>query len=293
MVSTQTIRHTEHGPRTPPLGLRFWDLVLERFINDGLLITASAVGFPGLPRIALPNLPEGFGFRTLPGLRLHDSGGGDSTPWSSFPSDRAFLIRMTDPQDRYLPLTFRATAPHPGWLTPPEEFRFASMPQGAFPLFPNPGRDFGSSYLTVRAQLWDPEENRPASWAWVRLRLQMGAQSQLTQTLADHEGRFLIALPKGRTLDSMVEVGRSAPASARLPSHAFASLELSVKYGRLSQGPVPPHFCDILAQPFAHTAGHGLLETRFSPTGVPDSTELELRSSDEPHGRVLVRRGER
>lgn len=291
MISISTARTLESAPRTPPLRLRFWDTVCERFVNDGLLVTAAAVDTPGLPRIALPHLTEGFGFRTLPGAHRHaDLGTADDPSWSDNPLHRPFLIRVSDPQERYLPMSFRATAPHTDWFNPPSLLRFGNLPHGAYPLFLNPDWPLPPAFVSLTGRVWDAEVDAPASWAWVQLRLRIGTSTAIVRGLANSQGRFRVAVPRNPSPNSPTPLDPH-PDLHTIPDRW--TLQLSVHYQRLSTTSHPPTLCEILAQPVATPADHGRLVTRMSLCDPSRDSVYVLGSEGDDSGSIRVTGGSR
>ena len=289
MLVTPAIRELEGVLRTTPLGLRFWDPVLGRHVNDGLLVTAAALDVPSLPRIALPNRTGGLGFRTLPGLRDSDLGASSSAFWSSPPVHRDYLIRMTDTQERFLPLTFRATAPHSGWFTPPFENALDSLPVGSIPLFPDASRSLGPGAIAVRAELWDQIADSPAAWAFVQLRVSTQVGIAIAHGLADHHGHVLAAFPHTEPiLHGRATVLPTEPGNL---NGLTWSLEFAIFYRRLPGDRLPPDLCDILGQPHAGTLDPNALEIRRDVNDLQFGSNLHLRASNDPLGRILIRPG--
>ncbi len=286
MLATQATQELDQIQRTSRLGVRFWDLVYERYVNDGLLVTATAVDVPSLPRIALPNRAGGFGFRTLPGLRDSEFGAGDSPFWASHPVHREYLIRMTDTHERFLPISFRALAPHPDWFTPPGGNHPFPGPDRSIPLFRNPTWSKPAGTVAVRGDLWDLGANTPAAWAFVQIRLSTAIGSAVAQGLADPDGRFVAAFPQSHPMVREVRLSRGSDNGvSETPSW---TLELAVFYRRLTGDRTPPEISQIFRHPQATVIDPPLLLGRGEAWNPESGVDLRLRSLNDHLGRVMI-----
>lgn len=287
MFASPAIRELERVNLTSPLGVRLWDPVSERMISDGLLVTAAATDVPSLPRIGLPNRQNGFVFRSLPGLRDSEFGAGDSPFWASPPIQREFLIRVTDTQDRFLPLAFRAIAPHPGWFTLPGDEHPENRPSDSIPLFPSPAQIAGSAAAAVRADLWDITHDRPAAWAVLEVRAITPTGTTTARGLANADGRVLVAF--GYPESTPPAPSFSPPSGVRGLAAQTWTLEINVYYAGLSSGTLPPDLSEILTQPAAVALDRSAPDTQLHFAELRFGHDLVLRSSGDALGRVLIR----
>jgi hypothetical protein len=202
---------------------------------------------------------------------------------------RDYLIRMTDTQERFLPLTFRATAPHSGWFTPPFENALDSLPIGSIPLFPDASRSLGPGAIAVRAELWDQIADSPAAWAFVQLRVSTQVGIAIAHGLADHHGQVLASFP--HTEPILHGRATALPTEPGNLNGLTWSLEFAIFYRRLPGGRIPPDLCDILGQPHAGTLDPNALEIRRDVNDLQFGSNLHLRASNDPLGRILIRPG--
>jgi len=182
-----------------PLGVRFWDDVLQTVISDGLRVAAYPEGNPGVRTEAISNPSGVFVFHGLPGLHSFEFREGqkswsDLDPWKAAVSFRPFCIEVRDNLRRFLPFLLKVQAPNKGmviWtrggtISPPErETTFVS-------LFSAPTRSIPPGMAVLRAELWDPKEKRPA--ASVLLEATFKGQL-LGHGLADEKGCIVLIFP--------------------------------------------------------------------------------------------------
>lgn len=187
-----------------PLGVRFWDPVLQSVVVDGLKVSAYPAGNPRLRVDAISNPSGVFVFHGLPGLRPFELRQGEKQenpwknidPWSS-PSSisyKRFCIEITDGTGRFLPFLLRVAVPNKNILSwnrcapgsPPD------MENGFVPLFSAPTRSAPPSYAVLRADLWDQAERRPASYALLKASFE---GTHLAQGIADAKGRISLIFP--------------------------------------------------------------------------------------------------
>lgn len=287
MLVTPTLVDLAHPRTSSPLAIRFWDGASERFISDGLLVTAAATDIPSLPRIALPNRSHGFVFRTLPGVRDAGFAAADSPFWATPPTQRTFRIEVTDTKERFLPVLFRANAPHPGWFSPFDGTPPLPLPAASVPLYSSPSRSFGERTAAVRADLWDLDAHRPAAWALLRVRLITPEGITAAQGIANPDGRVLVPLGLPETVPPTQPFRKRT--EALQASSVTWNLDVQVRYGRLPAGPVPPDLRDILAQPAGLAIDPPRPPLLRNATDIAPGLDLNLRSSCDTLGRVLVR----
>jgi hypothetical protein len=192
-----------------PLGLRFWDGVLDRAIADGLEVRAWPAEQPAKVCAATRTRSTVYTFRWLPGMRpiehrRPDPGFFDASP----PGRRTFVVAVTDVLGRFLPVAFAVALPLPYrgvFLARSESSPVESAPPGVH-LFSAPTRSIGERLIAVRGTLEDADRRAPAAWAMVRVDAPHG---RAFHGLADAAGRFAVVFP----YPSLAEGFGGSPAS--------------------------------------------------------------------------------
>lgn len=147
--------------RRAPLGLRFLDLTRGMPVTDGIEVRAWPVAGtgPGFPAVRSP-LSGIYGFRSLPGFRLFETGERPASDWcdpaaGSPPGDTApnFVVSVEDRHQRFLPQALRLCLPRERLME--------------VPLFSAPARAPLPGLAVLRGELWDRTNARPAGWAMV------------------------------------------------------------------------------------------------------------------------------
>lgn len=245
-----------------PLGIRFWDPVLDGQVRDALVVEAWPV--PGLrPRArARRTGSDIYAFHRLPGLldvenRLPAAAG------ASPPAPRPFVVRVVDSARRFLPVAFRVELPLPyrGVFLSDSIFGAAASPIESSPpgflLFSSATRTRPPWLGAVRGELVDRDTGEPVAHALVRVEVAGEPQSY---GLSDETGRFAVFLPYPPPVD--VLSGSPPGGTPALGDRTFP-LTLTV---RSSSGlaPLPgterpgggpqsglPDYAEILGQPAA------------------------------------------
>jgi len=186
MLSPDNTRVLETLEVFSPLGIRFWDPVLDRQVADGLSVRAwptspaAPTGRPGSQaHIARASGTGIYAFARLPGVMP----GGDAS---------TFVVHVTDTRRRYLPLAFRVTLPlEYSGVYPQNPLPSGAQPKGV-PLYSASTRDLPHTVAVVRAWLWDAVGERPARHGRMVVSLDGGAR---WTGLSDGEGRCVVAFP--------------------------------------------------------------------------------------------------
>ncbi len=234
-----------------PLGIRFWDPVLERSVVDGLVVEATPPTGPRTRATALRTRADVWVFRALPGMRavehaLPDPGFSDASP----PKRRPFVVAVSDALERFLPVAFEVQLPLPyrgvflaggGDGSPPQ-------PISGVPLFSAPTRRADERLTAVRGTLEDVDSGAPAAWALVRVDAPHG---RTFHGMADADGRFAAVFPPPPLVEgfggSPASLGDGVPVAER-----GWDVTVQVRYepGRLSALPRAsvPEYRSILDQ---------------------------------------------
>ena len=195
-MSTPIYRVLEQLDTFTPLGLKFWDPVLDRPIVDGLRVTAWPLNSPTQRIVAVRNRSGIHTFRWLPGMRPVEHRYPDPVFFdASVPQRRGFVVTVEDLQSRFLPAAFRVDLPLPyGGVFLAEGS--SSIPQGSTRgvyLFSAPSRRTDERLTAVRGELVVEGTPRlPLPWAHVVIGAPHGAAFH---GLADEAGRFAVFMP--------------------------------------------------------------------------------------------------
>ena len=217
--------------RVAPFGVRFWDIVLERQVSEGLEVTLIPDGRPFLRISAFRNNGGVYVAQDLPGLRSVEFGD-DGFPQSPpSPADvHGFRVEVVDLTGRFHDVSFEASLPTDGLFeamcgSPP------SPPDGLYdvlPLLSLPSRPVPPGFAAVRARLVNPDGTGAHLAA---LEVTAAPGSRTVRGYADVRGEALALLPYpepsgstgsppfepgGKLTDQhwQVEIGASLPASA-------------------------------------------------------------------------------
>jgi len=168
-----------------PLGIRFWDPLLEAQIRDALHVTARPATGRGLVVKAFRTASDVYAFRKLPGLLEY--GLEDAT------TSHRFIIKVEDSRRRFLTAAFAVDLPLPyrgvflsGAVSSP-----SVAPPNGFYLYSAPTRPIPSWLTAVRGELIDRDTGKPAAHAVIHITV--GQKSW--DGLADEAGRFVVLLP--------------------------------------------------------------------------------------------------
>ncbi len=172
-----------------PLGIRFWDLTLNRPISEGLSVNLRPVN-ASAPVLQAKVTPSGvYAFFGLPGLRNveypNSNGFGPPRTFS-------YVVTVQDQMGRYLPTVLVYTLDQTGALLVngvPDDTRGARLAY----LFSAPTRPATPGVAAVSAYLWDQDANSPAAWATVGI--QVGSDPETWVGIADDSGRAVVMVP--------------------------------------------------------------------------------------------------
>jgi hypothetical protein len=198
---TQPMAVIERQFRAAPLGLRFWDEVLDVPVGDGLIVTASPLGNPALVARATVSPSGVYGFCHLPGLAEVEQGAGDAAYWAGVPR-RRFTVSVVDTERRFQSFHFVVAAPTQGIITSVCDVVTAlpvySPPQfqPGIPLYSTPTRPTPPGMAVLRADLWDTVAQAPAAWALVAAQPpSQPSGRQIAWGMADANGRVAVYFP--------------------------------------------------------------------------------------------------
>ncbi|HEY3496563.1 MAG TPA: hypothetical protein VGK73_17815 [Polyangiaceae bacterium] len=254
--------------RSAALGVRFFDPVTKSFVADGLSVTATTLLAPPIRCQAQRNRSHVFVFHRLPGLaRFEFSEAAEGEAFSEPGVD--LRIEVSDGLDRFLPFSFEAGAPERGLFA----LRCVDSPLSpladdpAVDLFSAPAREPGALFARVRAELWDPDQDAPAAWAYVEAQVENGPT---VRGLADERGRVALFFAYPEPID-LVPGTFSRPLALSPPLvEQRWNVELAVHYAPERPPPKVPDLCSAFSRPkallwadFARTVPLEPLELRF------------------------------
>lgn len=196
-----------------PLGIRFWDPVLDNQIRDALTVTARPE-FSPRPVITAYRTRSGvYAFNGLSNMRDIEHGSSRADSVSSPPTSHSFVIEVRDERRRYVDVGFKVDLPlsYKGLFlsnlpsSPP-----SGSPKG-FNLYSAATRTPPALVTAVRGELFAIAADKPAAHALVRITTEDGFS---WFGLADEQGRFAAVMPYPTLIDG---IGGSPTANNRKP----------------------------------------------------------------------------
>jgi hypothetical protein len=260
---------------TAPLGLRFWDTVLDTPVGAGLDVVVFPPANPGLQTSGTSNTTGIYVFHHLPGLRSFERGAGDAAFWASLPPPKSFVVQVQDPSGRFLPCQFEVEVPLVG-IAP---FVCGSPLQlASVPLFSAPTRQPPPGMAVVRAELLDTSSGRPAAFALLELRL---STTLAARGAADAQGRIVLFLaypePTGFAAGSPMSGG------GRALTDQMWTLDLTAAYSPSASAQIFPDQCATLNQAPALLWSDAAQTRQFTQAPLRFGQELILRSGVLPN----------
>ena len=256
-----------------PLGLRFWDAVVDAQIRGGLRVRAWPLPARRPVRDAFRSVSDVYAFQYLPGLvDLERPPSPPAAPPASPPATRPFVVEVRDLERQFLPVAFGVELPLPqrGLFQPPQ----AGSPGGALPgfyLFSSPVRRLAPGVAVVRAELVDAATGRPAPWALVRVSI--AGQSE-RWGLADEAGRVAVQFPLPLLTPGFGHLFASPGGTASPPGPPVAerswAVEVAVFWEPSRLAPLPGTDLPDLAQVFQQAAADVVLGGGSPPATAPE-----------------------
>lgn len=306
MIGTPLGRELERVVTVAPFGFQLWDLIRRCPIRDQLTVVGMTPG--GLLRAATAGPSGTFSLIHRPSSWAFTSGTGDDAFWASPPAVAArWSMNVVDRAGRFLPFTFDvegatrvgkaarevcgigpaasgsdiAGFPEPAG-SPPDD---RSMP--VLPLFSAPARPIPSGFVSISAQLADPD-GRAVAGALVRVKL---PRSRPAFGMSDSRGMAVIAVgyPELEDAHASPPVGTPKPLQRQTWP---VTLEIFSDPGleHASQ----PDLCAVLAQldrQPAHIVGQSPPATSIETTleygmplvvSAPGRSELRIDAASSP-----------
>lgn len=230
------------------LGIRFWDVALDRQITHDLSVTAWPLTAPERVTYASRTQSGIYAFHHLPGMRRWEQATGEEI-MAVDPGDRTrFVIAVTDRQQRYFPVNFPVDLPLPYLGIFPTAVP-ASPPTAAYPgfyLFSAPTRTATAGLAVLRASLVEANSEQPAAYAV----LEAEVQGETWYGLSDERGIVTILFPYPLFTSSL---GASPPGGPPLSEQQW-TVTLRARYEPAAQTALPGAVLPALNSLFAQSA---------------------------------------
>lgn len=221
------------------LGIRFWDIALDRQVRDNLVVRAYPVLGTGPVVSAFHTASGVYGFQGLPGMQaveFTESDSEDTTVPASPSFTKSFYIEVTDKLSRFLPVIFTVELPlsysgvylsddtslpgsSPGTQNPP-----------GFYLFSAPSRIVSPGLASIQAELIEQASGEPAAYAVLEVDVESSGGDNMGKWygIADERGCVSILFPYP---DMEVSLSQSPPVSPSVPLEQQEwQLTLQVRY---------------------------------------------------------------
>ena len=198
-------KHLETIAVITPLGLRFWDPVLDEQVGESLVVTARPEDGGGPSVTAFRTASRVYAFQGLHGLQRVEYPAGELQT-SSPPDQRSFVIEITDLQGRFVPLAFTVQLPlaERGLYMGSTPMSPPGRKAPGFYLFSAPTRALGSAFAVVRTELYDLGRAEPAAHALVEIEI----KNRKWFGLSDARGKVAVWFPYP---ESNLTLGTSPP----------------------------------------------------------------------------------
>jgi hypothetical protein len=225
------------------LGIRFWDPAREAEVTDGLWVTARPKGVKTPVVSAFRTAAGIYAFQGLPGLRDDEYPTEADSPPGGSGERKPFTIEVWDRLGRFLPLAFAVELPSPDsgvYPTASEKSPPEDKPPGVC-LFSAPTRSAIPGLATVRAQLCDLDNERPAAYA--KLEVEIGKKKHYG--ISDERGGSVILFPYPR----LINLSTGSPPNGRIPLHKQTwDITVRVYYDAMDVPAVRPGQVPLLSQ---------------------------------------------
>ena len=252
-----------------PLGLRFWDAVVDAQIHGSLRVRAWPLPARRPVVNAFRTVSGVYAFQNLPGL-IHVERPSSPPPPASPVVTRPFVVEVQDLEGQFLPVAFNVDLPQRGLFLPPP----AGSPGGPLPgfyLFSSPVRTLAPGVAVVRAELVDAATAQRAPWAVVRVAV---AGQGERWGLADEAGRVAVQFPLPLISPGFGQLFASPPATASPPGPPVAErsweVAVAVFWEPSRLAPLPGTKLPDLAQVFQQAPADVLSSVGSPPVTAPE-----------------------
>lgn len=269
---------SEYRTLFTPLGIRFWDSVLDTQVSDNLEVTAVPLIGDSLPTRAFRTPSGVYAFQGLPQLSDIESFNSDGIPPVDESEKKTFIIQVSDILNRFLPVVFSVRLPlsYNGVYLSQFSTLQASTPSinsaSGFYLFSSPMRSIPPGMAVVRATIVDQNSGQPASFALMEV--QIADTSFTAYGIAHKNGSIAVIFPYP-SVNFPVSTSPQTYSSVMLEQQQW-ELKIRVKYQpsvlNYPKKSTIPDFKSIIDQSF------GTLCTQWSE--IPAERIYETQSSD-------------
>ena len=246
------------------LGIRFWDVVLDKQITHGLSVIAWPLSIPGRLTPASRTQSGIYAFHHLPGMRRWEQATVEEI-LAVDPDDKTrFVIAVNDRQRRYFPVVFTVDLPLPylGIFPTAVPTSPLATTYPGFYLFSAPTRSVMPGLAVLRAQLVETNSEQPAAYAV----LEADVQGETWYGLSDARGIATILFPYPLFTSTL---GASPPGGPPLSEQQW-TVTLRARYEPTTQTVLPGATLPTLNSLFAQTAAS--LWPTPTGTAVPQLT---------------------
>ncbi len=193
-----------------PLGIRFWDPVLDRQVDDYLIVKAYPGSGSGPVVDAFRTASGVYAFQGLPGLREVEFCHRDGVP-----PEKPFIIEVKDKLRRFLPVIFEVELPLPyrGIYRSVDD----SPESQQFYLLSAPTRTVSAGLAVIHGALVEKTTGEPAAYAVMEVDVESsngGEDLGKWYGMADERGCISILFPYP---DMEVSLSKSPPSSSPVP----------------------------------------------------------------------------
>ena len=232
-----------------PLGIRCWDPVVDRQVDDALTVTASPLMKPQIKVSALQTPGGVYAFHHLPGMREIEYGYSDTNVSASPATSHGFVVEINDSRNRYVSIAVYVELPLPYagvFLSNGIGSPGGDIPKGLH-LYSSVTRNMSSNLAVIRGELLQHDSRQPAAHALLMLQNELG---ESWYGVADAQGFYSIVFPYPDLQEGFA--GSPADGSSGSLYEQSWELELSVFYSPSSQQSLPgtdiPNYLSILHQ---------------------------------------------
>lgn len=254
------------------LGIRCWDPVVDRQVNDALTVTASPLMKPQKKVNALQTPGGVYAFHHLPGMREIEYGYSNTNVSASPATSHGFVVEISDSRNRYVSIAVYIELPLPYagvFLSNGIGSPGGDIPKGLH-LYSSVTRNMSSNIAVIRGELLQQDSRHPAAHALLMLQNESG---ESWYGVADAQGFYSIVFPYPDLQEGFA--GSPADGSSGSLYEQSWELSLSVFYSPSSQQSLPgtniPNYLSILHQQAAEIWPQQLSEGGSPLTQFPVS----------------------
>ena len=232
-----------------PLGIRFWDPVLDVQVGHDLIVTANPIYSSKVKSRAYRTKSNIYAFSHLYDTHTLEYGETNADELTSPTDSHSFIVEVIDSKRRYLNIAFPVELPlsYNGiFLTQTASSPSTATPKGVY-LFSAPSRTIPSSMALIRGELLNQDDNQPAAFAVLRVTAESG---EIWYGISDELGRFVVMMPYPELVEGF---GGSPSSAAHKTIHEQTwDLDLEIFYSPQTLESLPgtsvPDYLSVLRQ---------------------------------------------